>query len=170
MEGKGMGVNFNADEILAMAEQIERNGANFYRKAAASAKAKDAAAKLKELAAMEENHEKIFAAMRSRLSEKQKGGTPFDPYGEAQAYLKAFADGHVFDIKADPAATLTGKESLAKILRKAIGLEKDSVVFYVGLKNLVPADLGREKVEEIIAEEMKHIAILSMELLAAGTR
>ena len=29
-----MVANFNADDILAMAEQIERNGAAFYRRAA----------------------------------------------------------------------------------------------------------------------------------------
>ena len=162
-----MGLRFNADEILAIAEQIERNGARFYRKAAENAKFKKAADKFLNLAQMEEGHEKIFAAMRKGLSEKQKGGGEvYDPQGEAEAYLQAFAGGHVFDVKKDPSATLTGRESLTRILRMAIGLEKDSIVFYLGLKPLVPPDLGASKVDEIIAEEMKHIAILSMELMA----
>ncbi|MCX7805794.1 MAG: ferritin family protein [Planctomycetota bacterium] len=162
-----MGLKFNADEILAIAEQIERNGARFYRKAAENAKAGKSAGKLIELARMEENHEKVFAAMRAGLSEKQKGGGEvYDPQGEAEAYLQAFAGGHVFDVKKDPSATLTGRESLVRILRTAIGLEKDSIVFYLGLKPLVPPELGAAKVDEIIAEEMKHITILSMELMA----
>ena len=33
-------ITFNADEILEMAQRIERNGAAFYRKAAASGRAR----------------------------------------------------------------------------------------------------------------------------------
>jgi rubrerythrin len=37
MEETNMSTPFNADEILEMAEQIERNGARFYRRAAEGA-------------------------------------------------------------------------------------------------------------------------------------
>jgi rubrerythrin len=46
-------------------------------------------------------------------------------------------------------------------LRIAIGLEKDSVVFYVAIRDAVPQSLGKEKVEGIIKEEMDHIILLS---------
>ena len=93
-----MSIDFNADEVFEMAEQIERNGAKFYRKAAD--KTSDAATKqeLLDLAEMEDQHEKTFAAMRSELSGPEMAVTVFDPEGDAGRYLRAMADGHVFDL------------------------------------------------------------------------
>ncbi|MCH7559530.1 MAG: rubrerythrin, partial [Planctomycetes bacterium] len=57
---------FNADEVFEMAEQIERNGAKFYR--AAAKKFPELSQVLSDLAVMEDEHEKTFAAMRAELS------------------------------------------------------------------------------------------------------
>lgn len=81
-------------------------------------------------------------------------------------YLRAMADGHVFDIKADPAEKLTGRETPEDILQTAIGMEKDSIVFYAVLKECVPPKAGRGKVEAIIKEEMGHIVTLNKKLAA----
>jgi len=156
---------FNADEILEMAEQIERNGAKFYRKAAQSAQA-DAGKLLNQLADMEQQHEKTFAQMRAELGGAQRRYATPDPDNQAAGYLQAVADGKVFDVSADPAETLTGNESLKEILLTAISLEKESVVFYTGIKELVGEELGREKIEAIIGQEMGHITTLSEQLAA----
>ena len=160
-----MSIAFNADEILEMAEQIERNGAKFYRRAAEGADARSRQ-QLLDLAAMEDVHEKTFASMRSELSEQEQKLMAFDPEGEAGLYLQAFADGHVFDVNADPSELLTGREKMEDILQTAIGLEKDSIVFYLGLKEMVPEKLGKGKIDDIIKEEMSHIIDLSKELAA----
>jgi len=162
-----MGIQFNADEVFEMAEQIERNGAKYYRKAAEAITEPAMHQCLLDLAAMEDGHEKTFAAMRTELSGREKGGTVADPDGQAVLYLQAMADGRVFDVKADPSEELTGGESAADVLRKAIGLEKDSVVFYLGIKEMVSESLGRDKIEGIIKEEMKHIVMLSDKLAEA---
>ena len=78
--------------------------------------------------------------------------------------MRAWADGHVFDVRSNPADKLTGKEKVENILQIAIGLEKDSIVFYLGMKDGIPERLGRSKVDEIIKEEMRHMASLSREL------
>jgi rubrerythrin len=78
--------------------------------------------------------------------------------------LRAWADGHVFDARSRPAEKLTGKEKVEDILRIAIGLEKDSIVFYLGMKDAVPERLGRSKIDPIIKEEMNHMSSLSREL------
>lgn len=159
-----MGVTFNADEIFAVAEQIERNGAKFYRKAAGSAAGEAAKKKLINLAVMEDGHEKVFAAMRTELPAKERFPASFDPDGEAALYLQALADGKVFDVKADPSETLKGNETLTEILKIAIGLENDSIVFYLAIKDLVGEALGRGRIDEIIKEELGHVAMLSNEL------
>jgi rubrerythrin len=76
------------------------------------------------------------------------------------------ADGHVFDVRKDSSERLTGKETMEDILNTAIGLEKDSIVFYLGIKEIVPKRLSRQRIDDIIKEEMGHIAVLSKELAA----
>ena len=161
-----MSFEFNADEILAMAEQIERNGALFYRKAAELVKETEVSKLLLDLAAWEDGHERAFAAIRADLSNQEREPRAFDPEGETSTYLRAMADGHVFDVKVNPADKLTGKESAEDILRMAIGQEKDSIVFYTGLKEMISQKAGRERIEEIIKEEMSHIGFLNREIAA----
>jgi rubrerythrin len=157
-----MGVTFNADEVFEMAEQIERNGAKFYRAAAEKFPAVQQV--LLGLAAMEDEHEKTFKDMRAQLSGREQEPMVFDPDDEAQMYLQVVADGHVFDTKADPAEQLKGKDKPEDILQTAINMEKESIAFYAGLKECVPPKAGRDKVEAIIREEFSHIATLNEKL------
>jgi rubrerythrin len=161
-----MAIKFSADEILEMAERMERNGARFYRRAAECNAAASAREMLLALAAMEDDHEAAFGDMRDQLSNEERQPTAFDPDDEEGMYLSAMTDVHVFDTKTDACDLLTGSESLEQILHTAIGMEKDSVVFYLGLKPLVPARLGLAWVEHIIAEEMRHLSDLSKQLAA----
>jgi rubrerythrin len=163
-----MTIPFSADEVLQMAEQIERNGSRFYRRAAQGFADSRARQQLLDLAAMEDEHEKVFASMRSDLSPQEREPSVPDPYGEAVLYLRGMADGSVFDVRTDPSERLTGKETMEDILRTAIGLEKDSIVFYLGLKEIVPERLGRQRIDDIIKEEMGHIAVLSKEMAGLG--
>ena len=159
-----MGTQFSADEIFEMAEQIERNGAKFYRKAADGTGDADAKQGLLDLAVMEDDHEKTFADMRADLSGREAEATAFDPQGEAKLYLQAFADGNVFDPKADHSEKLTGSESIEDILQTAIGLEKDSIIFYLGIRDAVSKKGGKSRIDDIIREEMGHITLLSKQL------
>ena len=152
--------DFNANDILQMAEQIERNGAAFYRECAGNVADSTAVELLEKLAAMEDDHEKTFASIRTELSAREKESTTFDPDGEAVLYLKALADTKVFFEKR------IDTSNMEDILKSAITAEKDSIVFYLGMKELVPADLGTTRVDAIIKEEMAHIKLLSNELVA----
>lgn len=152
--------NFSADDMFEIAEQLERNGAKFYRNAAENITDKEARELLIGLAQMEDEHEKTFAVLRSNLSNDEKKTTVFDPEGESVMYLRALADTKVFFEKE------INVSSMEEILKAAILAEKDSIVFYLGMKDLVPDKLGKEKMEAIIKEEMGHIRILSKELMA----
>jgi len=121
---------------------------------------------LLDLAVMEDEHEKIFAAMRTELSGEEADPPVFDPDGEAQMYLRVMADGHVFNLKADPAEKLADVETAEDLLKMAMGVERDSIAFYVGLRESISRKAGRDKVEGIIKEEMKHVAVLNERLEA----
>jgi rubrerythrin len=70
-------LQFNADEIFIMAEQIERNGALFYRAAAKNnSSANDL---LLSLAEMEDEHLVIFQQMHKAFSVSNADGGAFDP-------------------------------------------------------------------------------------------
>ncbi|UCG05154.1 MAG: ferritin family protein [Desulfobacterales bacterium] len=154
-----MSYDFNADEVFEMAEQLERNGAKFYRDAAQGKIEQSNKQMLLNLAAMEDEHEKTFKSIRAELSEKEKVVTVFDPQGEAALYLRALADTRVFFEK-DIDVT-----SMREILKSAIEAEKDSIVFYLGMKDAVSENLGKDRIDGIIKEEMGHIKLLSKELI-----
>lgn len=155
-----MGYDFNAEEIFKMAEQIERNGGIFYRTAAESVEDAEAKAFLLSLAKMEDDHEKTFAGLRKSLPTGDKASTVFDPDGEAEQYLLALADTRIFFDKS------IDTSSMHAILKDAITAEKDSIVFYLGMKDLVPDPMGKDKMDAIIREEMSHIKLLSRRLSA----
>ena len=113
-----------------------------------------------ELAAMEDEHEKTFASLRADLTEAEKTTTVFDPEDESVLYLRALADTRVFFKKKIDIS------SMEEILKAAIVTEKDSIVFYLGLKDFVPDQLGKNRLDKIIKEEMGHIRILSKELVS----
>lgn len=154
-----MSYDFNADEVFQMAEQMERNGQAFYRTAAEAVSDDTKKALLFKLADMEIDHEKTFKAMRAELTEKEKSSTVFDPEGESALYLKALVDTRVFFEKD------LDVSSMEKILKAAIEAEKDAIVFYLGIKNVVPENLGQNRLDHIIKEEMGHVRLLSRELV-----
>ncbi|MCJ7692789.1 MAG: ferritin family protein [Sedimentisphaerales bacterium] len=156
-----MGLTFSADEIFEMAEGIERNGMKFYTEAAKVAPDKKSGQMLLNFAEMEAGHLRIFEDMRKGLAGMEKEAPIFDPEGQAALYLAAIADSSGWEGKANPAERLTGKESIEDIFKTAIEAEKDSVVFYIGLQELVPVRAGKDKIEAIIKEEMSHISSLS---------
>ena len=152
--------DFTANDVFEMAEQLERNGAKFYRTAAENVSDPRSKKLLIELAAMEDEHEKTFASLRADLTEAEKTTTVFDPEDESVLYLRALADTRVFFKKKIDIS------SMREILKAAIVAEKDSIVFYLGLKDFVPDQLGKNRLDRIIKEEMGHIRILSKELVS----
>jgi len=161
-----MSFDFNADEIFEMAEQLERNGGKFYRKAAGQVGEGKTSDLLNGLAAMEDQHLKLFVDMRAKLTEEEKSFTTFDPNNEGALYLRAMADGHVFNVNDHAAERLTGEETAEEILKMAIGFEKDAIVFFVGLRDKVPERFGKGNVDKLVKEEVGHVVLLSKELRA----
>ena len=159
-----MSAIFNADEVFEMAEQIERNGRRFYQRAAQQTADSSVKAVFDRLADMESDHEALFGEMRAKAAKEGLPRVEYDPNLDVPHYLQAAADTHVFNVHKDLAVTLTGRESTEAVLRLAIEFEKDTVVFFLGLKELVSQDLGKDKVERLIREEMSHITILTTHL------
>ena len=159
-----MKINFSADEVFKIAEQMERNGYKFYSKAAEETSGSyETKEQLKRLARMEKEHEKVFAGIREKIS-KGLVGDFFDPQDYGALYLQAWADGQVFDESGTLAETLINYKDVKEVLKTAIGLEKDSILFYIGMKEMTIEEDSRKEIDNIIKEEMKHIVHLNKEL------
>lgn len=153
--------DYNAEEVFEIAIQIEKNGAAFYRKAAELQEDGSDKAFLEALAEMEDRHKATFEQMKLQVSDLEKTQTVFDPEEELSLYLNAMADSHGGEGNPDILDLFTGEETITEVITTAIDLEKESILFYIGLKDFVPPKYGREKITTIINEEKKHIVQLT---------
>ncbi len=155
---------FNANEAFEIAKRIESNGVKYYRRAAELVKDEPSKKLMNDLADMEVVHEQVFAQMQKGLSGDELGETMYDPHDDAYTFLKGMADKYVFDPKEDPQNVLTDDADAKKILSAAIQREKDSIIFYEGIKVMVPQKFGGARLDEIIAQEIGHVMILTRHL------
>ena len=157
-------IQLSALEIFEVAEQIERNGAEFYRRAAEIFDDSEVKNIFLELVEWEKAHQELFAEMREQLSQQSGEHQAGRAEGADLIDPQIMASLAVFGIEAEPSSELTGKESIEDVLHMAIQKEKDSIVYYTGLKEFVPEATDKEKVDDIIKEEMRHIKILDQAL------
>lgn len=159
-----MGITFNVKEILEIAVEIEKNGQAFYRRGSQIVREDDAQAMLIKLAEWEAVHESIFANMLASLGGKDTALQILDPNGEAVKYLQAIADGKIFKTGVPVEQVIPDGATMCDVLWDALEREKDTVVFYVAFKAIVPPGDDRENLERIILEEVGHVRYISEEL------
>lgn len=147
---------FRASEIFDFALAIEKNGQAFYQAMAALAKDERVKELFQRLAEEEAQHFQDFG----RLKEKVTSYNPPESYpGEYEAYMKALVNSHIFSQKLDPEALAQGISSDQEALDLAIQLEKDALLFFTGLRNLV-SYVEVKFVDELLAQERKHLCEL----------
>ena len=110
---------------------------------------------------MEDSHERTFADMRQSLANGETRTLTFDPSGEVQQYLMAMAYANVFDPDVDLVDAVSGMSS-EELLQVAIDLEKEPIVFYLGLREMVSEREGKGKAEGILREGMSHVTMLRL--------
>jgi rubrerythrin len=158
-----MGIDFNICEIFDIAKELEKNRAVFFRSAAKKFTDKKISDTLLELADREQKNANNFARTKEGFTQAECPLTVYDPDNAEYLYLKAMAQDHV--CSPGSCKVLNGSESLRDVLQMAIGMEKEAVVFYTGLKDFV-AEGSQKNVDFIIKEKMTHIAALNKKLSA----
>jgi len=161
-----MVVNLNASEIFEIAVKIERNGAKFYRGAAELFEDSHVSNLFLQLADWETSHEQVFADMKNELIAQGPEMSTFEAESDVIFDAQSMAGLAVFGNSLGAPGELTGKETITDILKGAIEKEKDSIIFYTGLKNFVSAKTAGNKISEIIKEEMRHVRILKQSMEA----
>jgi rubrerythrin len=163
-----MHAGFNVAEVMELACQIERYGERFYRLAAGRTDDEGARKLLLDLADYEARHEEAFTEMKRELAGRSAAAgeaeAARDPDDTAGQYLRAMANGAVFEVDGDPGARLRGDESLEQLLRLALHMEQESIAFYTGIQRAMPASWGPERLDAVIDEERSHVVFISEEL------
>jgi rubrerythrin len=152
-----MGNIFAGSEIVELGVQIEKNGFDFYSTLVKQAKNETARGLFQYLAAEEEKHIKVFQGVLSKTEKYEPQGLDADDYF---AYMNALAGEYVFTKENK------GKEIAKKIksdkeaVDMGLGFEKDSIIFYAGMKKTVP-EFDYKILDELIAQEENHLLQLS---------
>jgi rubrerythrin len=156
-----MSIDFNADEIFQLGIQIETNGKQFYETVARNTLDPSVKGLFSELSKWESEHQELFKNLKSALPDSAKREILFDPQGEFSLYLQAMAEGHVFIKNKDIHGLASRCKTPQEALDLAILFEKDSVVLFTTMKRVVPEHLGKDQIDLLINEEIKHISILT---------
>jgi len=155
-----MSIFFNADEIFQMGLRIEVNGKEFYE--AIAKKSSDGFTQqfFTDLSKWESEHIRLFNRLREVLPDSARRGSPFDPGQELLLYIQATADSHVFLKNQNINELVSRCQTVIDALDLAMAFEKDSVVFYTMMKKVTPEEFGKNEIDGLIDEEIRHIAIL----------
>ena len=142
----------NAADVIASAVEIERRGFAFYEQAAAAADQPEDKEFFTFMAKEEKRHEKIFEAMLARA-----GGLEL-PAGSDEAeyleYVDLLLNNHAMFL---PDQQKTAQDNP---LRQAMAFEKDTILFFAGMRRLVdPSE--QPHIDACIEEEQRHLRLIA---------
>jgi rubrerythrin len=152
-----MGNIFSGSEIVELGIQIEKNGRDFYNILAEKSKSKKAADIFKYLAGEEEKHIQVFQDILDKTERYEPSGLNADEYF---AYMNALAGEHIFTKPGRGEQAAKTAKSDKEAVNMGIGFEKDSIIFYEGIKKMVP-DYDIKIIDELIIQEEGHLRQLS---------
>jgi len=141
------------NEVVNFAIEREIESYNLYEELAGKVDNAEAKNLFKVLMDEELSHRRLYSTLLTTIEAKQSPGVQEDE--EYAAYMKTLIDSQRRVKKPE-----IDMANLMEILDFAIAREKDAVLFYVGLENVVP-DVDKSTVKTIIKEEGNHIVKLT---------
>ncbi len=153
-----MSLQFSGPEVMEMAVQTEKGGRVFYETVAAATTDPKLAELFRYLAGEEVKHIAVFQSFARELKEKPEE-LAYN-WEEAVPYLKALTDSRYF-LGEQKAVALAGSAATpSEALEHAIGFEKETLLFYREMLDMV-AERNRDALQKLIAEEKTHVVKLS---------
>lgn len=152
-----MGNLFSGSEIIELGIQIEKNGRDFYHAVAKQSGIPKAAEVFRYLAREEERHILIF----EKILEKRERYEPPQAYAEEYfAYMNALAGEHIFTQAHKGEETAGKMVSDMEAVDMGIKVEQESILFYEGMKKVVP-DYDHKIIDDLILQEQVHLTHLT---------
>ncbi len=154
---------FNATEVFRIAMEIKDRCVAFYEKAQGVIQDSEVKQLFGALAREETEHKARIENLKARVP--AGGWTPAvsDPEQELDLYIKMMADQHVLSSTDELDAQLAQVKSARDALRLALQLEKDSVIFFLGMQEATCEGKDRDLLALLIKEEQDHVRRLSLQ-------
>jgi rubrerythrin len=157
--------------VLELARTMETNGADFYRRSAALYKKPEDGEFFLSLAKMEEDHERVFARIEESLPPGPAPEAGADELFEASGvFLQALIDSENLEGSGFARYIFTGRETPAQVVLMGVELEKATILYYMGLRDLFPRPEERNILDTIIREEKDHLGTLIHEFRRLKSR
>jgi rubrerythrin len=149
-----------AAEALRWAMEIEKNGEAFYNAVAARSTDPQVKALFEDLAVQERGHYQVFQKMLEKVKPEPDLSSVNVQYDEYQTYLQVALDQALF-AGPDKGLTLARQaQDRETALRAAMGFEKDTLLFFYDLREMV-SEAERGAISGIILEEKSHLRRLA---------
>ena len=145
-----------AAEALKWAMEIEKNGEVFYNEVAVKSADPEVKALLEDLATQERGHYRVFQQMLERVKPDPDLSSVGPDYEDYQTYLQVVLDNALF-AGPDKGLTLARQaQDRETALRAAMGFEKDTLLFFYDLREMV-REAERRTISDVILEEKAHL-------------
>jgi rubrerythrin len=162
--------NFSILEAVEVAMRMEEEGIRFYRLAEDQTRDPEMKKTFAFLREKEHQHIETFRRLYGDLVARE--GDPDAELwlldAEVSSYFRAYVDSTVFPTKGSAEVAIVGLHGVNEILRFALRLEKDTILFYHELLAHAPWPEARELVEKVIAEERRHVVFIHEKLASLG--
>ncbi len=151
-----MGVTFSGSDVLELGIQIEKNGRDFYAALAEKSKNEKAKEIFEYLGKQEAQHIEDFTKLLDNVGKENA----LESYqGEYDCYLKSLASEHVFTKKNMGEKIARALKSDKEGIETALGFEKDSILLFGGMKDVV-GKKSHSIIDELIRQEQAHFTQL----------
>ena len=149
-----------AAEALKWAMEIEENGEAFYNTVAATSTDPQVKALFEDLAAQERGHYQVFQKMLEKVKPDPDLSSVGPQYDEYEDYLRVVLVNALF-AGPDKGLTLAKQaQDRETALRAAMGFEKDTLLFFYDLREMV-SEVERRAISDVILEEKAHLRRLA---------
>jgi rubrerythrin len=147
-----------AAEALKWALEIEKNGEAFYNEVATKSDDSEVKALFEDLAAQERGHYRAFQKMLQEVKPDPDLSTI--EYDEYQTYLQVALADALFAGPDKGLALAKQAQDRETALQAAMGFEKDTLLFFYDLREMV-GQAERGAISDIILEEKAHLRRLA---------
>lgn len=148
-----MGIKFSPCELLELAINIEKNGKDFYFGLVGITDNAQVETVFRQLAKEEEEHIEAFQNISADSCDFSAAEVYTDDYF---SYLRAVSDQYIFTQKDKGKELAESVKSCEEALDVGIRVEKDSILFYSEMKEMMRED-KQGVVDGIISAEKKHL-------------
>jgi len=146
-------------EAFLIGLEIEKNGYALYKKAAETALFSDISKTFSNLADMELDHIETFKAIINEKKENKNFLTSYEN-DEALTYVSQIMDIDIF-ASLTPDKIIEEAKTVEEVLKVALEIEKNSILFYTEMKNISHNDEAINIFNRLLTEEKLHFVLIS---------